>query len=68
MWRQIELGRSDCNFRVKARFFARIVLVMTLHTRCVVASPDPLVGGPSAGQALTLQSGWRSPNIGSIVT
>jgi len=33
---------------------------MTRGTRCVVASPDPPVGGPSAGQALTLQS-WLAP-------
>ena len=29
---------------------------MTLHTRCVVASPDPSVGGPSAGQALSARA------------
>src|SRR5215813_11097842 len=68
MRKQIELGRGDCNFGVKPRFFCYDVLVMTPHTRCVVASPDPPVGGPSAGQALTLQSGWRPQNIGSIVT
>ena len=34
---------------------------MTLRTRCVVASPDPSVGGPSAGQALTFSIGPAPP-------
>src|SRR5262249_27188878 len=52
MRKQIELGRGDCNFGVKPRFFCYDVLVMTPHTRCVVASLTRRRVAPRRGRRL----------------
>jgi hypothetical protein len=49
MRKRIELGRGDCNFRVRARFFATIVSAMTRPANCVMASPDRRFESPAVG-------------------
>src|SRR5262249_62206241 len=57
MRKQIELGRGDCNFGVKPRFFCYDVLVMTPHTRCVVASLTRRRVAPRRGRGFSPERG-----------
>jgi hypothetical protein len=43
------IGQGDCNFRVRARFFATIVSAMTRPANCVMASPDRRFESPAVG-------------------